>query len=150
LEGITALPDGRLLLAAEREPRGLIELPRGGGNVDGLAWPMPDCAFGVPLGRATDFADLTWYSGSAYALERNLNLIARLERNPSGWEEREAWSYERTENDPRYVYEDRRYGMGEGLAIDDEHVYVVLDNNRRRRAAVEDTRPLLFIFRRPR
>lgn len=150
LEGITRLDHGRLLLAAEREPRGLIELPPGGGNSDALAWTMPDSVFDKNPQRSPDFADLMRYERAVYALERNQHLIVRLERAASRWEEAEGWSYARTENDPRYTYEDRRYGMGEGLAIDDERVYVVLDNNRRRRAAVEDTRPLLFIFRRPR
>jgi hypothetical protein len=149
LEGVARLPNGRLLLAAEREPRGLIELPPGG-NTDGMAWAVPGSAFEVPAGRSLDFADLTVFDGSVYALVRNLNLVVRLERTGSEWREREGWSYAKTENDPRYTYEDRRYGLGEGLAIDQERVYLVLDNNERRRTAVEDTRPLLFIFRRPR
>jgi hypothetical protein len=150
-EGITRLDDGRILLAAEREPRGLIELPKSRSTRDALAWALPDSIYSTPDGRSPDFADLTTFAGNVYALERNAHLIVRLERTANQWLEREAWSYARSENDPRFAYESRVFGLAEGLALDENNVYLVLDNNRERRAAGrDDRRPLLFIFQRPR
>jgi len=61
------------------------------------------------------------------------------------------WSYARTENDPRYRYRDRAFGLAEGLALDEQHVYIVLDNNDEPRLNSEnDRRGLLFVFKRPR
>jgi hypothetical protein len=150
LEGVTRLDDGRLLLAAEREPRGLLELPRTRNLREALAWSMPESIYSTPDGRNPDFADLTTFAGSVYALERNSHLIVRIERAANHWLEREAWSYARTENDPRFLYVNHGYGLGEGVAIDASHVFLVLDNNLDRRASDPgDRRPLLFVFKRP-
>jgi uncharacterized protein YjiK len=154
LEGITRLPNGRLLLAAERGPRGLLEL-QGKGNAgetspEARAWAMPSSIYPIPAGRQSDFSDLTTTGGDVYVLERNSHLVVRLERTAERWEEREAWSYARTENDARFSYRDSRYGVGEGLAIDRDHVYIVTDNNRLPRTAdADDRRPQLFVFARP-
>lgn len=150
LEGITLTRTGGLLLAAEREPRGLIEL----GNAPSLrgarTWPMPESTYSPPGGREPDFSDLTSFEGSVYALERNSHLIVRLEATPSQWLEREAWSYAKTENDARFRFENSSFGLAEGLAIDKTHVFLVFDNNREARAAApSDHRPLLFVFHRP-
>jgi Esterase-like activity of phytase len=150
LEGVARLPDGGLLLAAEREPRGLIELSSSRDGSGGRAWAMPRSIYPVPAGRRPDFADLAVADGKVYALERNSHLVVRLERTKGGWEEREAWSYARTENDRRYAYENAAYGVAEGLAIDGDHVFLVTDNNRLgRREDLADHRPLLFVFARP-
>jgi uncharacterized protein YjiK len=151
LEGIVRLPGGRLLLAAERDPRGLIELAEDGDLTRAKAWAMPESVHTPPPGRTADFADLSVAQGNVYALQRNSHLIVRIERTDERWEEREAWSYARTENDPRFAYESRVYGVAEGLAIDGDHVFVVTDNNGLARAAdPHDRRPLLFVFARPR
>jgi hypothetical protein len=150
LEGIARLGDGRLLLAAEREPRGLIELGAQRPTSEARAWAMPDSLYPPPAGRNPDFADLATSGSAVYALERNAHLIVRIERGERAWLEREAWSFGRVENDPRFVCADTSFGLAEGLAMDDQHVYVVLDNNRDARAAdTTDHRSLLFIFARP-
>jgi hypothetical protein len=151
LEGVARLPNGRLLVAAEREPRGLIELGDAPDVSRSFAWAMPDSLYPVPKGRKPDFADLTVADGQVYALERNSHLVVRLARTDEGWEEREAWSYAAAENDPRFIYREATYGLAEGIAIDRDHVFLVTDNNRLGRAADPgDRRPLLFILARPR
>lgn len=148
LEGITLLTNGHLLLAAERAPRGLIELERGAsGRAE--AWALDESAYAPPKGRNVDFADLAGAGTAVYALERNSHLVVRIERSGNRWLEREAWSFAEAENDPRYAYEDQEYGLAEGLAITEERVYVVLDNNNDRRRGTRDARPMLFVFRRP-
>jgi hypothetical protein len=140
IEGIAVLGQGRLVLAAERQPRGLIEVT--GSEVTNV-WPMNHSVCRPPRDRPVDFADLTTVDGTLYALARNAHVVVRLERQPTGYVEREIWSYEATENDPRFAYEDRSFGLAEGLAIDERRVFVVLDANRdRRRSDPDDFRAL--------
>lgn len=149
LEGAARLPDGRLLIVAERAPRGLIELA-GDSPSGARAWTMAEARCPARAPRNDDFADVTTFEGAVYVLERNAHLVVRIEQRGDGWVEREAWSYAQAENDPRFRYVDRTYGLAEGLAVDREHVYVALDNNAQARSAdPKDQRPLLMIFRRP-
>jgi hypothetical protein len=151
LEGAALLDDGRLLLAAEREPRGLVELDPGADVHGARAWVMESARCPARAPRNNDFGDITTFDHQVYALERNAHLVVRLERSHDGWLERDAWSYAQTENDPRFSYEEHKFGLAEGLALDAEHVYVALDNNHLARSAdALDRRPQLFVFRRPR
>lgn len=149
-EGLVRLPDGRLLLAAEREPRGLVELSFGGGAAEARAWQLPASKHPAPKGRCDDFADLTLAGDQVFALYRNAHLVQRLERGATDWQEREAWSYAATENDPRFAFDDATFGLAEGLVVDRFFVFVVLDaNGTHRKSDAGDTRPLLFVFKRP-
>jgi hypothetical protein len=149
-EGITRLPAGGLLLAAERQPRGLIELDVDRAVGSARAWAMPESAYPLPVGRSPDFADLAILGGQVYALLRNAHLLVQLRRTALGWEEGEAWSYAAAENDDRFAYADRTFGMAEGLAFGEDKVFIILDNNGVARAtSPEDRRPLLFVFERP-
>jgi hypothetical protein len=156
LEGLARLPNGRILVAAERDLRGLMELPAGGmrdeNDRTGVeAWAMPDSICTPPPGRGNDFADLAVWNGQVFALERNCHVVMRIERTATEWAERGGWSYARTENDPRFAYQNRAFGVAEGLAIDDHHVFIVTDNNHDHLAAdANDRRPRLFVFRHPR
>ncbi len=150
LEGVAHLSDGRLVIAAERSERGLLELAPGGDFEQAQVWSLPTTLFHLPAGRTPDFSDLTTHGDALFALIRNGHLVVRLRRDATGWQEHEAWSFEQSENDPRYAYVHRRYGMAEGLAVDEHFVYVVLDNNGDARVAnPRDSRPQLLIFRRP-
>jgi len=151
LEGIARLADGRIVLAAERSERGLLEIPADGALSRALAWSMPLSRFASPPGRSPDFSDLATFDGELFALVRSAHLVVKLERGTAGWTEGEAWSFRSTENDDRYGYVDRRYGVAEGLALDGNHVYLVFDNNGKgRTSAPDDVRPELLIFERPR
>jgi hypothetical protein len=150
LEGITRLPEAGLLLAAERNPRGLLELGRDQTLASARAWAMPGSAYALPEGRDTDFADLTFAAGEVYALVRNAHLVMGLKRTPGAWTEGRAASYAAVENDPRWAYQSRTYGLAEGLAIGEHQLFVVLDNNGQARVADPgDRRPLLLVFERP-
>ncbi len=149
-EGITRLPTGGLLLAAERQPRGLIELDVDRAVGSARAWAMPESAYPMPVGRSPDFADLSILDGQVYTLLRNAHLLVQLRRTARGWEEGEAWSFAAAENDARFAYADRTFGMAEGLAFSEDKVFIILDNNGVARAiSPEDRRPLLFVFERP-
>jgi hypothetical protein len=150
LEGIALSAQGRLVLAGERDPRCLIELEVGAGLASAHVWSMETAAYAAEPGRSLDYSDLTLFHGALYALVRNTHLVVRLERTPEGWREGPAFSYRRTEHDPRYMYEDRTFGMAEGVAINEQWVYILLDNNENARASdAHDRRPILFVFERP-
>ncbi len=149
-EGIVFSPPDRLVLAVEREPRALLELGVGHAPAAADVQLMPASVYPAEPGRHEDFADLTHSRGQLYALVRNAHLIVRLEREPGGWREGRAFSFRNAENDPRYRYESRTYGLAEGLAMSEREVFVVLDNNGQAREADRgDRRPMLFIFERP-
>lgn len=150
LEGIARLDDGRIVVAAERSERGLIEVPADGDLARAQAWSMPLSAFWAPPGRSPDFSDLTTFDGELFALVRGAHLVVALQRATAGWVEGAAWSFATMENDDRFGYLDRTYGLAEGLALDGNHVYVVFDNNGNGRTAMpQDVRPQLLIFERP-
>jgi uncharacterized protein YjiK len=149
LEGVARVGN-QLVIAAEREPRGLLEVADGGGGPV-VAYRLPRAVCSGPWGRTDDLTDLSVSEGELYALHRNAHLVVRMTRSDGRFREAAHWSYARTENDPRYRYRDRTYGRAEGLALDESHVYVVLDNNDdARESGNDDRRGMLFVFKRPR
>jgi uncharacterized protein YjiK len=150
LEGLVKLADGRLLFVAEREPRGLVEATLSDERASVSAWRFETGNFAPRSGRVHDFTDLARVDDQVYVLERNAAAVVRLERTANGWAEREGFVFGTTEDDARYAYADRTYGLAEGLALDRHRIYVVLDTNGQGRAAdADDVRPVLFVFKRP-
>jgi uncharacterized protein YjiK len=149
-EGLVQLPDGHLLLVAERQPRGLVELTSSDEKLSVSAWRFDSGRFTPKEGRVHDFTDLTLAGKDVYVLERNAAAVVRLERHGNGWAEREGFLFGKTEDDPRFAYADRTYGLAEALAIDRHRIYVALDSNAQGRAGdADDVRPVLFVFKRP-
>jgi hypothetical protein len=149
LEGVTLTQGDHFLLAAERDPRGLIEVAVSG-DPSSVQVFMPDPSYAFEPPRNADYADLTQSGQHTYALVRNHHLVVRLERTAAGFREGPAFSYRGAEEDPRFRYEDRKYGMGEGLAIVEHEIFIVLDNNgNAREVDASDRRPQLFVFERP-
>jgi hypothetical protein len=151
LEGLALLGGGRVVLAAERAPRGLIDVA-----IDSLAQAQISalvCATStltIAPPREADFADLFFDGQDLFALTRNADAIVRITFDESGLEELEVWSFAHVTNAPQYHYEDMTYGKAEGLTMDDERIYIILDNNGLARSNdPTDTRPLLFVFARP-
>lgn len=154
IEGVAFLENpARFLLAAEREPRGLLILARpngGGGAPEWLA--MERSAVPLSGGRLPDYSDLAVFNGKVFALSRNAEAVVELAPPRSGrvWRERRAWSFSAAARDPQFAYAHTAFGMAEGLAVTPDAVWIVLDNNRSWRAAgAGDRRPLLFRFARP-
>ncbi len=153
VEGITILDNGNFLLAAERQPRGLIEVDGRTGDVV-RAQMMNQTQFSDRLSilRRPDWTGLYNYGGDVFALFRNANMVVRLERDADGGfrETEDAWGFRHVEESGEFRFDDLRYGKAEGLAIDERYYYIILDNNRRPRAVDRsDRRPLLFVFRNP-
>jgi len=150
LEGIAWPGENRFILAAEREPRGLLEVELGSPNIAVSAYKFDEVKFPFDKGRSPDFADLFWYKDTLYALERNAFVVSQLIKKNGQYRQDKGWSYGRIENDPRFLYADTTYGLAEGLCMDDKFIYIVIDNNGdARRNNPKDTRPLLFILERP-
>ena len=153
LEGLALLGGGRLLLAAERAPRGLVEVvvdPAAGGEAAVSAHAFGESLLELPEPLEPDFSDLFYDGETLYALSRNAEAVLRIEYEAGELRELAFWTFGEVTGAPEYRYLNQRSGRAEGLCMDDEHVYVVLDNNGRgREADPEDTRPLLFLFRRP-
>lgn len=150
LEGIALLAPDHFLLAVEREPRGFIEVWREDDKAHIGAWATDETILDLPEHRAVDFTDLHIDAGGLYALARNADAVTPITWSAGEFEELDVWSFRQTVADPRYAYENQTYGKAEGLAMDDERVYIVLDNNQQARLADEnDRRPQLLIFTRP-
>lgn len=150
LEGIALVNKGRFLLCAERQPRGIIEADFNQSPPFIRAVNCDESRFTFPEGTTPDFSDICFYQGTVYVLQRNAYLVASLRLGMEGCEEVGAWSYAHIERDPRWEYVDMRYGHGEGLVMDDDYLYIVLDNNGDPRSTNPgDSRPLLFVFENP-
>jgi hypothetical protein len=142
-EGIAALGD-RLVLAAERQPRGLVVAS--GARLD--AWRMDRTTVPLPAGRVPDFADLATAQGRLFGLVRNGDAVVELAPAGARFVEARWWSFASIAAEHRY--RGQQFGLGEGLAIAGQQVYVILDNNGAARVdAPADHRPRLFVLHFP-
>ncbi|WP_426415832.1 hypothetical protein [Aestuariirhabdus sp. LZHN29] len=145
LEGI-ALHEEGVLLAAERDARGLLLLVP-----DGDRWTLQRQQTPLPplppiADRNPDFSGLWYESPWLYTLERNLFRICRRD---SGFQQQRCWSYADTELSPARSYRSE-FGVAEGIAADETRIYLITDNNNKALlAAPHDRRPQLWIFAKP-
>lgn len=152
LEGIAYVSPNHLLLCAEREARGILEIRTDRrGSVLTQAWNCDAEQAPSRFGRPPDFSDLCYDRRRLFALVRADEGVAEIQQRGCYFQTRRFWSFSRTTRDPAYSYRDATYGKAEGLAMNKERIFVILDNNGDARTNDEnDTRPLFFIFRRPR
>lgn len=149
-EGIAWLAPDRFILAAERQPRGFMEVDLAENPPKIQAQVFQEVKFPFAEGRFPDFGDLCRYRDDLYLLERNAFVVTRLIEENGERRQGEGWSYEHVETDPQWRYSDTRFGLAEGLCMDERFIYIVLDNNGdSRRNDPRDRRPLLFILERP-
>ncbi len=151
LEGITLVDKGQFVVCAERQPRGIIEVDTNTAPVKVRAFKYDNTRAKLQKDRHPDFAGLFWGSGILYALERSAYVLCKLVESSNGFKEKDFWSYESIVTSEEFQYENMRFGRAEGLCMDKNHVYVILDNNGdARRLDPSDHRPLLLIMERPR
>ncbi len=151
LEGITWLEiEGQFLLAAERQPRGLIEIAvdEQFRMISQTNHVLNQTIYDLPKNRQPDLTGLFYYQGSIFALHRNAELIHRWVKDDSGrYQEQDSWSFTDIVNQPDFRYQDKRYGHAEGLAVDEDHFYLVIDNNGIAKEQQDnDNRPMLIII----
>nr|WP_010132916.1 hypothetical protein [Microbulbifer agarilyticus] len=134
--------EGVFWVALEREPRGLLRLERD--EVEGKDFRALPGVAGLDFrGRAEDVTALAYYDGGLFTLERNAFAVCR--REPASLLAEWCVHYRDIEHAPEFVYRDTRFGKGEGLAINPQGIFVVLDNNGVARAAdAGDRRGLLL------
>jgi len=150
LEGICCISPNELILCAEREPRGLVEINLEKTPIQVYAYPSEDSKFIFPQGTSKDFSGLCRYKNEVYILERNAFLIGQLKRVKNQLIETIGWSYRHIETMATYRYSDMKFGKAEGICIDDNYIYIIIDNNADHRADnPDDRRPLLMLFDHP-
>jgi uncharacterized protein YjiK len=150
LEGIALLGPDTFLVCAERQPRGLIEVDRSVEPFGVRVFNYDDTSLNLPDGRGADFSDLFRENGDLYVLQRNSDAVCKLVYGGPISEEKEVWSFGHIVNREDLRYSNMKYGLAEGLCMDAERVYLILDNNGDCRASdPDDTRPLLLIMERP-
>jgi uncharacterized protein YjiK len=151
-EGVVNLGEGHWLAAAEREPRGLVEIRGDAADAGSEIFLMEHSPFGdaLPLLRLPDYSGMDSDRGKIYALFRNAHLVVRLDKVDGAYRETDAWSYRHIEIDPRWAYQAQVYGQGEGLVVNGRDIYIVFDNNLGPRLSdSNDGRPLLVHARFP-
>ncbi|AXM96861.1 esterase-like activity of phytase family protein [Pseudomonas plecoglossicida] len=154
-EGVAINPAGdRLWLAAERERRGLVAIERQHSvwncgrtcillSEAGVEMQPPQMPNARALSR--DFADLAWFEGKLFTLERNAYRVCRRDAD-SGQVER-CWSFAADTLVPERLY-DQPFGLAEALVIDAKGAWVGIDNNKGDRADGE-SRPVVWRFDAP-
>lgn len=141
IEGISIDEDG-LLLAAEREPRGFISVNKGAAAV--YVQPGPQISEeGLPY----DYAGLDVYQGKNIVLERNHYKVCDFSK---AFETKACYSFKSVAMSSDWGYDTGKYGLAEGLAIDGESLWIIVDNNGdARKSNPDDHRSTIFRFRNP-
>jgi hypothetical protein len=159
IEGLTVIGDGNggaglMILLAERDPRGYVIARRSDPQAP-WEWSrsvvMESSALPVTDGRTLDFSGACTWQGRLFALQRNHHRVVELKIHQDlTLSELQSWSFEGTERDPKWAFQDQTYGLAEGLAISETELYIVFDNNGDvRRTDPKDRRPLLARFQHP-
>lgn len=150
LEGIALIGPNQFVLAIERQPRGIIRLDLNGKSAKVDLFNLNETKWKLPEERFPDFTGLCVEDGDVYVLERGASVISKLAFKNGEVELSSRWSYATIENSDAWRYADTPFTSGEGLYMDSEFVYVILDNNRKfRYSNPKDNRPLFFIMERP-
>lgn len=140
-EGLVKIA-GDFWVALERDPRGLLKLAAGD-DIGERFYQVPP-VHGLDFrGRSEDLTALAYYDGAMFTLERNAFAVCRrtIETLEAEW----CVHYREIEEGDEFVYRDTRFGKGEGLAVNSDGIFVVLDNNGvTRSAAPDDSRGLLI------
>ncbi|SDJ56830.1 hypothetical protein [Microbulbifer yueqingensis] len=131
--------DGQTWIALERQARGLVRLGENKMEFYDIP-PVPGLDF---HGRPEDITGLDIHAGALYTLERNAFAVCR--RSLGDLEAEWCIEYRAVEEAPEHVYRKTRYGKAEGLAVNDEGIFIVLDNNNVGRASDPDDRRALLM-----
>ena len=143
-EGV-AVGDRFLYVANERDTGRILELDRKTLQVVGDCQPRPPGASGDDI----HYTDLCWFDGELWALCREHRRVLCI--NPHTHAVRLCFSYFPIEMDPKYAYQHLLpYGFFEGLSVDADNVWLLIDNNGYpRKSNPQDARPLLLRCPRP-
>jgi hypothetical protein len=143
-EGV-AVAKGRLYVANEREEGRIIV-------VDLTRLQVVDQFVVRPSNRSkgdVQYSDLCWFEDALWVLCRRSQVILKVD--PETHRILAEYDYRAVENAPATRYLTIiPFGLMEGLAVDPENIWLVIDNNGPPRTAkLSDTRPTLFRCPRP-
>jgi hypothetical protein len=143
-EGI-AIGGGKLYVANERQRGRIIVVDLTNLKVE------RHFQVGYSASRAFDthYSDLCWHDGALWVLLRESSALLKVD--PLKEIVLAEFSYRDLERRKEVIYTGRYpTGIMEGLAVDDEFIWLITDNNGEARwSAPGDTRPTLFKCRRP-
>lgn len=154
IEGFAMLSDSTFLIATERTVTSLATINIRGEILSGMQFPplhFSDTCLPSPLlskssstKDANSFSDLCIYKGKAYLLEREKKMIHVIDISRDPFVITRTLSFK---NDilPCDEYHDY-YGAAEGLAIDDQYIYIILDNNEKQNLQCNKRGRTLFQF----
>ena len=143
-EGV-AVGDRFLYVANERDTGRILEVDRKTLRVVSDFQPRPPGASGDDI----HYTDLCWFDGELWALCREHRRVLCID--PHTHAVRLCFSYFPIEMDPKYAYQHLLpYGFFEGLSVDADNVWLLIDNNGYpRKSNPQDARPLLLRCPRP-
>lgn len=146
LEGLAWHPSQRLFMAAERQQRGILVAALNDNSHAELQTikAIATSPLSGQASRSVDFSDVWVEPGALYTLERNHYAICR--RSLSTLDAERCWSYAAVENSADYRYADSEFGIAEGLARVGSKLYIVVDNNQKKRLKTEKNHAMLFIY----
>lgn len=142
-EGITIVDD-RIVVAVEREPRGLIEIK----NQQVTHIWVEDAPMYSDSGLSFDYAGMDVWNNQVYLLERNhLKLCPSVDlASDSSSSALKCFHYRSTHE--QWGFDASPYGTAEGLAIDGASLWLIFDNNQKSRLInPDDRRPILLQFK---
>ncbi len=149
-EGLSITDDKNFTLCAEREPRGIMQLNLADLPQSITAIKQDHAVLPSPGRRTADYAGLAFFNGSIFCLERGIHAVTELSISDGKISEKSLWTFAHVENDAAWRYENMEYGHAEGLFVNKDFVYIIIDNNGdARQDDNNDRRPLLFIFAKP-
>ncbi len=142
LEGIT-VGDDHIYLAAERQPRAIITFTPSSEikiHLESHQKPVNNIS--------PDFTGLEFFNGNLYVLDRNHYEVCR--RNPPDFSATLCFSFKAQALSQEWGYDTGIYGLAEGVALDGDDMWLIVDNNRDPRLAdADDRRALLMQFKNP-
>ena len=136
------------ILAAERQPRGFIQFSLNKHNKISsfTAYKSKQKNYQFDQQRSADFSGLSCSGDNElYVLNRNSYTVVKLKRVKNKFIEVFGWSYKDIITQPQYQYQNMKFGHAEGVYVDDEKIYIILDNNKNSRKNDENNRNSLFL-----
>ncbi|MFS1525273.1 esterase-like activity of phytase family protein [Microbulbifer sp. 2304DJ12-6] len=139
-EGIVKVKDD-FWIALEREPRGLVKLsPNGSVRI----FKLPPVAGLKFQGGSEDLTALDYFNGALFTLERSAHAVCKraLPSLQAEW----CLDYQAFEESPELGYEGAHTGgMGDGLAVGEQGIFILFDNNNISRIQDSDDRRALLL-----
>jgi len=136
IEGVT-IDEEYYYLSVERQPRGIVRVDRNTTFIHANVFNDIDNAV-----RPADIAGLTMWNGKLFMLSRNDEELCHVDKNTLT-----VISCESFKNAISTVkYDSDKFGVVEGVAITNDYIYMIIDNNNMNIKGTSDNRSRLLVF----